>query len=721
MVEESTNSLEYGKRLLSQRAYLDAEHVFETCCLRAPEDADAWFSLGVTRHRQQKHDAALLAFERALFFDHRNIAAHNARANMLAELGRETEALDALQQTLDLFPEDGKTLSNLGTLLYRMGELDEAITVFDQCLSMQPDQADALQYRANTYLKLDRPEEALKDADRLAKKKPSSTAYCLQATALLVLNRFEDALKSALKAQHTDPESLHVIVLCALAHAAQGEFDQAEALYSLAEIKDAEELGRLLVEQTQRLPRGIQSNPLALYLSLALRRLDECDWHNLAAFRRSLQSYLSHVEHIDGEDADRQLLEAACLSDTDPLLRLELSKFIALATRKQIKPFMHAPRLEPERLRIAYLAHSFDGEAMTRFTAGIFALHNRTRFEVIGYSLDPGDQSELNARIKQSCDQYVELFPLTPLAAAEKIRHDDVHILIDLTESGVNHPYEVFQYRPAPVQISFGDPYSSGCRAMHYRLTDIVASDQEENAHWVEKLVTLPDSHCVYDHSQSFLAEQPDRHDHGLPADQWVLCAFAPARCIEPEIFAAWMQIMRQIPDSVLWLVEWNPSVAQHLLKEAKDYGVNPKRLIFALPEHSADAHVTRLKLADLFLDTSIANSPLARDALWAGVPVLSLLGQTMAQRLSASQLHALDMPSLIADSFDQYVEKACRLLEQPSYFQILRRKLQRHVINRPLFHTQQTVLNLEAAYEQVWQQFQRGLPPAAMQITVDE
>ena len=138
---ERAERLEQGKRLLTRNAFTEAEMVFESCCLKSPEDAEAWFSLGVTRHRQKKHEAALLAFERALHFDYGNIATHNARANMLAALGRERDALEELELTLKLDPNNVKTLTNQGIILYRQNELDEALSALDRSLAIQSDQA----------------------------------------------------------------------------------------------------------------------------------------------------------------------------------------------------------------------------------------------------------------------------------------------------------------------------------------------------------------------------------------------------------------------------------------------------------------------------------------------------------------------------------------------------------------------------------------------------
>lgn len=719
MMVDISEELQEGKLLLNANQFLQAEQIFAECCVHSPEHADAWFSLGVSRHRQNKFDAALLAFNRAIHFDPDSLAAYNAKANMLVALGRGDEALEVIEQTLKLDPENAKTLTNYGMLLFRGGYSENALNAFDRALKQNPFIPDALRYRSVLRARLGRAEEALQDAVQLTKLIPDACAWRLQASALLILNRFDEALVMADKANALEAENMEGIVLAAMAQAALGRFEDAEHSFSLAESLDAGKLGELLAQQILNLPTAMQSNPLQLYLSLAEKRLQVCDWQNRTQYHQTLQCYLEHVDRVEASTADIMLLEAVCHTQIDPALRLELARHIALDAARRVLPFEHKFMTRPERLRIGYLARSLNSDSSTSNTAGIYALHNRSDFEVFCYSLEPGDGSEYNLRIKKSCDQYAELYPLSEFEIARKIQEDCIHILIDVDGVGLDYPYRLFAYQPAPIQITMGGSlFSSGASYIQYRVTDHIASPAEADGYWTEKLVRLPFSHFVYDQLQAISRSKYSRAEACLPKHGMVFGCFAAARLIEPEVFSCWMQILQRVPDSVLWLLEWNDDIHRNLLNEAYESGINPRRLIFAAKMSNQAEHLARLRLADLFLDTFIVNSNSTSDALWAGLPVLTLCGQTMATRMTASKLTAMELPTLICNSVQEYQERACYLATHPEYLGILRRKVQRHVLSKPLFNTQQTVIYLEAAYHEMWDRYFADAPLAGFSIS---
>lgn len=718
MMVDISEELQEGKILLNANQFSQAEQIFAECCVHSPEHADAWFSLGVSRHRQKKYSAALLAFNRSIHFDPDSLAAYNAKANMLVALGRSDEALEVIEQTLKLDPENAKTLTNYGMLLFRRGYYESALDAFDRALKKNPFIPDALRYRSILHARLGRAEDALHDAIQLAKLLPDANAWRLQASALLVMNRFDEALVMADKANALEAENMEGIVLAAMAQAALGRFEDAEHSFSLAESLDAVKLGELLAQQILNLPTGMQSNPLQLYLSLAEKRLKVCDWQHRTQYYHTLQYYLEHVDRVEASAADIMLLEAVCYTQIDPALRLELAKHIALDAARQVLPFEHKFMSRPERLRIGYLARSFNSDSSARNTAGIYALHNRSDFEVYCYSLEPGDGSELSLRIKKSCDQYTELYPLSEYEIARKIQEDCIHILIDVEGVGLEFPYRLFAHQPAPIQITMsGSPFSSGAGFMQYRITDHIASPPEADRYWTENLVRLPYSHFVYDHLQVINRPTFSRTDASLPKHGTVFCCFAAARLIEPEIFSCWMQILQRVPESVLWLLEWNETIRANLHNRAYESGINPGRLIFAAKMANQAEQLARLRLADLFLDTFLANSNFTSDALWAGLPVLTLFGQSMATRMTASKLTAMQLSNLICNSLEEYQERACYLATHPEYLAILKRKVQRHVLSKPLFNTQQTVIYLEAAYHEMWERYFADVPLAGFGI----
>lgn len=714
-----TDELQEGKQLLNANLFQQAEKILSECCAQAPENSEAWFSLGVCRHRLNKVEAAMLAFERAIHFDPENVAAQNAKANMLSDLGRTDEAMEVTRQALKIDPGNSKSLTNYASLLFQGAYYSEALEALNLVLKQDPYSPIALESRSIVLARLGRSDEALADARQLAELVPEANPLILQASALLTMNRFDEALNAIEQALIIEPDNIQSMILLAMSKAGLGRYEEAEESFALAESIDPAKLGEMLALQILNLPSGMQANPLLLYLSLAEKRLKVCDWHNRSEYLIALQSYLEKVERITASDADMMLLKAACLAGIDTLLCLELARFIAIDASKDQAVFQYKFMTKPERLRIGYLARSFNQDSVVRNTAGIYALHNRHEFEVYCYSLEPGDGSELNQQIRKDCDRFIELYPRSDEEAAQRIHDDCIHILIDLDGISQEYPYQLFAHQVAPVQVGFsGTPFSSGASFLQYRITDSLASPVETDDHWTEKLIRLPNSHLVYNQQQTISRHSVSRRKEGLPIKGTVFCCFAKAELIDPGVFKCWMDILQRVPDSVLWLLEWDEEISRHLRNEAYDLGINPRRLIFATLIENREEHLARYRLADLFLDTSMLNACEATsDALWAGLPVLSLFGHMMANRMTASKLSILEFPTLICSSEEEYIERACYLATHPEYLGILKRKVQRNVLTKPLFNTQLTVLNLERAYHQIWDRYFTGKSPVNFQI----
>ena len=723
MIDISDELIE-GKHLLNTNQFLEAEEIFMQCCAKVPDNSDAWFSLGVTRHRLNKIEAAVLAFERAIHLDPENIAAQNAKANMLSDLGRLDEALEVTVQALKIDPDNPKSLTNQASLLFQGGYFSEALDSLNRVLAQDPNIPDALENRSIVLTRLGRAEESLADAVHLAKFLPQAGTYILQSSALIALSRFGEALIAAETALTKEPENIHAIILLVMAQAGLERYEEVEKGFSLAESLDAIKLGEILALQVFNLPAGMQFEPLLLYLSRAEKRLKVCDWKNRSEYLNALQSYLENVDRISSSDADIMLLKATCFGGVDPVLRLELAKHISMDVTSKQETFEYKFMSKPERLRIGYLAKSFNQDSTVRNTAGIYALHNRCEFEVFCYSIVPGDNSKQNRQIRDDCDQYIELYPRSDEESAQKIHDDCIHILIDLDGISQEYPYKLLAHQVAPIQIGFGgNPFSSGAEFLQYRITDSLVSPTEADDSWTEKLIRLPNTHLVYNQQQAInFNKSNSRKREGLPKKGAVLCCFAEPELIEPGVFECWMKILQRVPGSVLWLLEWDEEIRRNLRNEAYDSGINPSRIIFAEMIEDHEEHIGRYRLADLFLDTFSLNACKAgSDALWAGLPVLSLFGESMATRMTASKLSALEFPTLICSTEEEYLERACYLATHPEYLGILKRKVQRHVLTKPLFNTQLTVLNLEKAYHEIWDRYFRDEAFESFYVEEDE
>ena len=273
--------------------------------------------------------------------------------------------------------------------------------------------------------------------------------------------------------------------------------------------------------------------------------------------------------------------------------------------------------------------------------------------------------------------------------------------------------------QPAPVQAHYlGYSLTTGADFVQYLITDRRFIPPEWKKYCAEELVYLPGSFMATRRAE--ISEAPiTRADCDLPKDAFVFANFNHPCKFEPSIFAIWMRLLRRVEGSVLWLIETNPIAAQNLRNEAKAREIPPERLIFAPKLPLAD-HLARHRHADLFLDTLPYNAhTTASDALWAGVPVLTCLGETFAGRVAASLLRAIGLPELVTTSLADYETLALKLAREPPFLAAIKAQLARNRETYPLFDTARFTRHIEAAYTTMWQRYQRGDPPKT--FVVDE
>jgi protein O-GlcNAc transferase len=276
----------------------------------------------------------------------------------------------------------------------------------------------------------------------------------------------------------------------------------------------------------------------------------------------------------------------------------------------------------------------------------------------------------------------------------------------------------VLAFRPAPVQISYlGYPGTMGADYIDYIIADRVIIPEEQRGHFSESAVYLPDTFMASDRSRKIAERTPSREEVGLPDQGFVFCSFNNSYKITPSVFAVWMRLLCEIPESVLWLLGPSAAAVRNLQHEAESAGIDARRLVFA-PHARVDDHLARHRLADLFLDTLPCNAhTTANDALWAGLPVLTCMGSAFAGRVAASLLSAAGIPELITESLEQYENTALKLARDRGLLSAIKAKLARNRDAVPLFDTDLFRRNIEAAYQAMWQRAQRGEQAASFAV----
>jgi protein O-GlcNAc transferase len=393
-----------------------------------------------------------------------------------------------------------------------------------------------------------------------------------------------------------------------------------------------------------------------------------------------------------------------------------------LWTREFTRPteaLWRGERYAHDRIRVAYSSTDFHDHVVSDVMAGCFEHHDRSRFETTAISLGPDDGSLMRRRITAAFDRFIDVQAMGDFEVAKLLREWEVDIVVDLNGDSGDSRTGIFAHRPAPVQVSFlGYPGTMGLPFFDYIIADPVVIPDRHRIHYAERVVYMPHTYMPTDRTRKSLPKAPSRAEAGLPTTGFVFVCHNFEYKITPEIFDIWMRLLKTVDDSVLWLKSPNPWALINLRREADARGVAPQRLVFAPRLPQAKDHLARLQLADLFLDTLPYNAHAsACDALWAGVPVVTCLGDTFPGRVAASVLHAVGMPELVTTSPAEYEELAAALAQDPDRLTTIKAKLTHKRYTEPLFDTARFTRDLESAYTIMWQRQQDGLPVASFAV----
>ena len=371
-----------------------------------------------------------------------------------------------------------------------------------------------------------------------------------------------------------------------------------------------------------------------------------------------------------------------------------------------------------DRIRIAYVSPHFREHPVSFLIAGMFECHDKSRFDITAISLGPNDNSELHRRLKAAVGCFVDAKTFSDEQIGNLVKLSEVDILVDLMGFTEGSRTAILARRPAPIQVNYlGYLGTMGAEYIDYIIADRIVIPENQRDLYAEKVVYLPDSFQPTDRWRRISSKKFSRADASLPQNGFVFCCFNTNYKITPDVFDIWMRILKQVEGSVLWLFAVNPTAERNLRTEAAARGVNAERLIFAL-QMSLSEHQARLCLADLFLDTFPYNAgATASDMLWAGLPVLTRIGDTFVGRMAASVLNAIGLPELITTTPEGYKQMAIDLATHPEKLAIIKRKLAENRLTAPLFDSRRFTKHIEAAYTIMYERYQQGEPPESFSV----
>ena len=611
-----------------------------------PDFANAHCNRGNVLKELGRMDEALASYEASLCIEPDFAKAHSNRGNALRELGRLDKSLAACDTALRIKPDYASAHSNRGGALERLGRLSEALTFYETALCIAPDLAEALYNRGNVLRELGRFDKALAACGAALRIKPDyANAHSTRGTSLERLGRLSEALAS------------YEAVLCIAP-------DHVDALHN----------------------RG--------YILTALGYLDEAPAFYEAALRIKPDFVSAYSGLILGLHYGSGIEGGAIQSAAQRFAHLY----------KAVSPsFANFP--DPgRRLRIGYVSGDFGRHSVSYFLAPVLANHDRDAFELFCYSTRPRDD-DMTARLRASADHWRTLAGLTDDLAAALVRSDQIDILIDLSGHTAHNRLTVFAQKPAPVQVSWlGFPGTTGLAAMDYRVVDAITDPEGRTADWTsESLIRLPHGFLCFDPPR----EAPDVASPPCLDGLLTFGSFNNPAKLSLATLNAWADLMRRLPESRLLLkgLPFGDEAARALLLERlESRGVTADRITLLAWAPDRGGHLGLYGKIDVALDPFPYNGTTTTcEALWMGVPVVTLEGTRHSGRVGASLLTRLGLQELIAADTESYIRIAADLAADRERLSKLRQSLRPRMSASPLCDGPAFTRDLEAAFRSMW------------------
>lgn len=673
---------EAGKLIQAQQMY---QQLLETM----PVDSDLWHRLGILYWQQNQFELAKNTLLQALNYQKKSPMLWLHYGVVLGSLNQHQLAQQSFESGLACQATATQQIELYyyhALALHKQHQLSHALNSIDKVLQLSPNHVQALNLQGTLYLQNHNLPQALNCYQLAIKlKKDFAEAWYHCGIVLEKLHDYAKAINHYQQAICLKPHYVKALYNCANLWAVLQNYPQAIIL-----------LNQLLaIEPDYPYARG----------RLFYWQMQSCDWKNyhtaITDLRQGViaqQNVISPFEffNVPANAQEQYLCAQAYVHKNYP---------------KQTTSLWQGEIYRHPKIKIAYLSADFYQHATSILMIELFEQHDRSQFEIIALAFNT-QNDDMTTRVKKAFDKYIDVSKFTDLQIAQLIKSLEIDIAVDLKGHTQDARLGIFAHKAAPIQVNYlGQASTIGADYIDYILADNCVVPADDQPFFSEKVVYLPHTYLVTDSQRPIAQQTFSRQQLGLPEQGFIFCCFNNNYKISPTIFDIWMRLLAQVPNSVLWLLEGNSTARDNLCNEAKKRGIAANRLIFAAKMPSS-LHLARHQLADLFLDTLPINAhTTATDALWAGVPVVTCMGQTFASRVAASVLAAVGLSELVTDNLADYEALALNLATSATKLAAIKHKLQ-YRAHSPLFNINQHCTAIEAAYKQMYWRYQQGMTP---------
>jgi predicted O-linked N-acetylglucosamine transferase (SPINDLY family) len=701
-----------------------------------PNFVEAYINRGNALKGQKQFNKALAAYDKAIFLKPDYAQAHNNRGSILEELNRKDEAIKSYFKAVNLKLDFAEAYSNLGNVLFSLKDYEKALAAYDMSLNISADNADILNCKGNALHMLKRYEDALASYDQAIKLKPDfAEPFNNIGNTLQTLRLFDLAVDSydvciRLKSDH------------ALAYSNLGnafkelkKYDKALAAYDQAICikpnfenvynnrgNTYREMG-LHVEACDSYEKLAELNPHYKYALgyLLTTKLALSDWKN---WNSSLKFFLDTIKN----NKNVSLPFSVLLLVDDPLLHKDvaISYINENHSNKKVSYEFHK-KTPSDRLRLGFYSPDLHYHPVAIHLIHQLECFQKKKFELYAFSFSSHIKDPMRTRYENVFDHFIEVDGMSDSEIVSLSRELGIDIAFDMCGHTALNRIEIFNNRVAPIQVGYcGFPGTSGSRFIDYFIASTKSIPEDSLKFFTEKIVHIP-SAATYDIERKIRPELLNRQIFGLPDEAFVFTCQNGNQKITPEVYDVWMDILKAVPKSVLWLQKPNPTAMKNLINEAAIRGISENRLIFTprefVPIEQENERISRylgsLTLADLFLDTwPYGAGTTGLDALYVGLPILTLAGKSPVSRMATNYLSGIHDRGLVANSVDEYRIMAVELAINPEKLKMAKEGIERNKFSSPAFNPKIFTQFFEEACTKMYERYAAGLLPDHIYIS---
>jgi protein O-GlcNAc transferase len=637
----------------SNSEFYKAIHYYKQVIASESDNATLLMKLAETYQADHQLDLAITSAEDALKIDSNMVEALNFLGNIYTDINSD-KATHYFKKALDIAPDVAEIHYNLGNNYFQKGQSAHAVSSYQQAIKHNPVFTNAYLNLANTLKSAKHYKEALHYYHQAHNLEPDSAAINYQIGGIYTeTGNLQKSLAFHQKAYEKEPNTCHYLV------------SYSRILQNLCDWPKGTEL-------VKKIPDAVRHG---------------------AKQQQLLGDLFSVLSMTDNKD----ILLAVAKSHANQLTQNATTQSPPFTAKE------HGDSGSSTKLRIGYLSSDFGDHPVAALIKGVLKHHDRQNFDIVCFSHLTNVHSEETQAIANLCDQFIDITQLNDIECAKQIHANKIDILVELNGQTANNRIAVMYYRPAPIQVSYlGCPGTSGADFIDYIITDSIVTPQEDQAYFTEQFAYLPHTYQATNDAQTVSKQMITKSQYGLPEDGIVFCCFNQTYKIDETCFSVWVSILKTTDDSVLWLYSDSSIVKDNLIQAAIQKGLDPNRLIFAKRVPKPE-YLLRHTLVDLALDTLLYNGhTTTSDALYMGIPVVTLKGKSFASRVSSSLLTAIGQTETITSTLQEYESLAIELANTPEKLQHLKENLTNNKKTHPLFQTLKFTQSLEQLYQKM-------------------